>query len=321
MKNKFLGKKNLNYFMNFLLNFLKRSIVPTQNENLNRTLPTVNFHLIKACNFRCKFCYATFDDIKSKGMSKSEQINIIRKLNEAKLFRKINFAGGEPTLLPYIDYLIQLAKKLGFETSIVTNASKVDAEWVRKMANYLDILTISIDSIEETSNIASGRSEKGKTLSQEHLLSLANAAHEYGIQLKVNTVVSKFNYKETLTDFINQLKPFRWKVLQVTRIEEQNDLQFEAVKIYSNEFEEFCNRNKEGLISTISFIKEPEDIIQGSYLMIDPLGRFYDSSNKKYNYSDKILEVGVEKALSQVYTSFDKFEQRNGNYSAKDLNI
>lgn len=97
---------------------------------------TVNFHLMKACNFKCRFCYATSNDIHSKGMNKNEQKKLIKMLAEANLFRKINFAGGETTLVSHIYELIQYAKELGFESSIVTNASKIDAEWVKNIAPF-----------------------------------------------------------------------------------------------------------------------------------------------------------------------------------------
>lgn len=278
-------------------------------------IPTVNFHLIKACNFKCKFCYATFNDINSKGLSKEEQFELIKKLAESKMFKKINFAGGEPTLVPHIKELIAFAKALDFETSIVTNASKIDLEWVKSVASYLDILTLSVDSINDESNILSGRNQKGEIISEDKLIEITNACHMFGINLKINTVVSQFNHAETLTDFINKVKPFRWKILQATKVEGQNNADFDNIKISPLMFSDYCKRNTINLFPEIKIVKESEDLIQGSYLMIDPLGRFYDSNGKKHNYSEKILNIGVENALQQVSPDKSKFEKREGNYT------
>ena len=109
-------------------------------------ITTINFHVIKACNYKCKFCYATFNDINVKGMSKAQQFETIQLLSKSNKFKKINFAGGEPTLIPHICELIKFAKELGFETSIVTNASMIDSQWVKKISPYLNILALSIDS-------------------------------------------------------------------------------------------------------------------------------------------------------------------------------
>ncbi len=284
-------------------------------------ITTVNFHLIKACNFGCKFCYATFNDISCKGMSKEQHFEIVKAVARSSYFKKINFAGGEPTLVPHITELIQYAKSLGLETSIVTNASRIHAEWIKNIAGHLDILAISVDSICPETNHLIGRESKGKQIEINNLLEIAQMCHVYGIALKINTVVCEFNKNEILTDFINQVKPFRWKILQATRVEGQNDEQYDSIKVSQEEFEAFCHNNQQYLLPDIKVVIESSDLIQGSYIMIDPLGRFYDDSTGKHQYSDKILEEGLEKALSQIQTDETKFLKREGNYSVHQNKI
>lgn len=278
-------------------------------------IPTVNYHLLKACNYACKYCYATFDDVKGKGISKEEQKSLIILLAQSKLFRKINFAGGEPLLVPYIHELIQLAKQQGLTTSIVTNASLLTKEWILNIHPYLDILTLSIDSANKTSNLLIGRKDhQGNTVNTEKLIDIAQLCHNLRINLKINTVVNRFNKNETLTPLINALQPFRWKVLEATKVEGQNDKQYSEICAEKTDFESFCIRNQSGLLENIKFVPEPADIIQGSYLMVDLLGRFYDSSSGKHSYSSKILESGVEKALSEINVNIHKFHLREGDY-------
>ena len=38
----------------------------------------------------------------------------------------------------------------------------------------------------------------------------------------------------------------------------------------------------------------------GSYLMIDPEGMFFSNVNRKYKYSNPILQVGVDQAFSEI---------------------
>lgn len=248
-------------------------------------------------------------------MAKADQFKLIEMLAKSKLFKKINFAGGEPTLIPYLHELIIHAKKCGLTTSIVTNGSQIDMKWIERIALYLDIIGLSIDSIDDETNIKSGRSQAGKVIKTEHIIEIANACKIFGVHLKVNTVVSRYNQHETLTNLINTIRPFRWKILQVTKIEEQNDSQFDEIKISSEEFQNYCERNRKGILPEITVIEESANLIQGSYLMIDQLGRFYDSYESKHNYSQKILEVGVETALKQVWVDKSKFEKRGGHYT------
>lgn len=282
-------------------------------------ITTINFHLIKACNFACKYCYATFNDISQKSLSKHQQIALLEELSKENIFKKINFAGGEPTLVPHIRELIRYAKGLGFETSIVTNASKIDFEWIKSVKDSLDILTVSLDSSDKNTNILSGRSKQEYTVQNDQILSIATACHLFGIKLKINTVVSSFNKDEILAPFINMLKPFRWKILQATKIEGQNDAAYDEVKIPLAAFSNYCKRNNELILPEIKVIEESAEIIQGSYLMIDQLGRFYDSNSGKHSYSDRILTIGVANALKQVELDYQKFTQREGNYSVIEL--
>lgn len=185
----------------------------------------------------------------------------------------------------------------------------------KKYCSLLDILAISIDSIVEQTNLESGRHYKQQTVELQKIKQIANACRQTDVMLKINTVVSQFNYQETLTNFINELKPFRWKILQVTRVEGQNDDQFDLVKINPENFEAFCKRNKQEILPDIKVVEESEEIIQGSYLMIDQLGRFFDSNSKTHNYSQPIIKVGVHEALKQISVDTIKFEQREGNYT------
>ena len=72
--------------------------------NIANEVPSVNYHLWKACNMRCRHCFATFQDIEPQFLPKGHLgredcvlvVNAIAELG----FQKINFAGGEPTLCP-----------------------------------------------------------------------------------------------------------------------------------------------------------------------------------------------------------------------------
>ncbi len=62
-------------------------------------------------------------------------------------------------------------------------------------------------------------------------------------------------------------------------------------------------------------VAEGNDDMQGSYVMVDPLGRFFGNATGRHVYSAPILEVGVEAALAQVGVSTAKFEARGGRYT------
>ena len=106
-----------------------------ETKKLEGIIPSVNYHLWNPCNMRCKFCFATFQDVKiqlPKGhLSKEESMKLIEEIADFG-FEKITFAGGEPTLCPWISELIKLAKENGLTTMIVTNGSKLSDEFLNK---------------------------------------------------------------------------------------------------------------------------------------------------------------------------------------------
>ena len=284
----------------------------------NQFIPSVNFHLWEPCNMRCKFCFATFQDVKQtilpKGhLPKEEAIEVVKRI-AAFGFQKITFAGGEPTLCQWLPELIATAKSLGMTTNIVTNGSKLTDVFLEANRKNLDWIAISIDSLNPETNLKIGRAITGsRPLSLEYYEALIEKVKELGYGLKINTVVNSANLHETMVDFIRQSKPLRWKILQAIPIKGQNDRNISEFLISNAEFEAFVQRHQEVESDTI-LVAEPEHLIKGSYIMVDPAGRFFDNTSDGYLYSRKILEVGCTEALKEVESDFSKFLDRGGLY-------
>jgi len=131
-------------------------------------IPAVNFHLWEPCNMRCKFCFATFQDVKKsilpKGHLPREQaVKVVQQLADFG-FQKITFAGGEPTLCKWLPDLIATAKQSGMTTMIVTNGSKLTDTFLKVNGNKLDWIAISIDSLNTETNLQTGRAISGTLL-------------------------------------------------------------------------------------------------------------------------------------------------------------
>ncbi|WP_370214959.1 viperin family antiviral radical SAM protein [Mesoflavibacter profundi] len=288
--------------------------------NKSTSIPSINFHLWEPCNMRCKFCFATFQDVKQtilpKGhLPKEKAIRVVEEIAKVG-FEKITFAGGEPLLCPWLPDLIKRAKQLGLTTMIVTNGSRLTEQFLIQNKKNLDWIALSIDSLKDSTNIAIGRAITGKNpLNISFYKELITNIHKYGYGLKVNTVVNALNYTENFNDFLDFAKPKRWKVLQVLPIKGQNDIKIEDFKINSNQFEKFVLNHQNINI----MIPESNESIKGSYVMVDPAGRFFENSEGKHKYSGEILEVGVENALKMVNYNLEKFLSRGGIYNWKNV--
>ena len=288
------------------------------------TLPvTVNYHLNKNCNFRCKGCYATFNDdptVRGAMLPRDEMFRIVEQvaaapLPEGKAARKLTFAGGEPTLCPWLPALVSHANSLGLVTMVVTNGSRCDAAYLERMSAVLDWLTVSIDSLDPETNRQIGRHDaRGVPLSALRYAEILSQASALGIRTKVNTVVNRLNSGEDMNAFILGSGIDRWKILQVMGVAGQNDSHFEALSISRGTFDAFVKRHDAVIDSGIRLIAEPVDMIRGSYCMIDPQGRFFDSDSGSHRYSAPILEVGIESAFASVAFDRERFDARGGSY-------
>ncbi|QHI38933.1 Cyclic pyranopterin monophosphate synthase 1 [Kordia antarctica] len=302
--------------MNTEIKQLKRKnrIGSTEKES-RMAIPSVNFHLWQPCNMRCKFCFATFLDVKQtilpKGhLPEAEAVEVVKSLANYG-FKKITFVGGEPLLCKWLPKLIRTAKELGLNTTVVTNGSKLTDEFLQQNKPYLDWIALSIDSLNKETNIKTGRTERKIPLTEAFYKDRINAIKAHGYKLKINTVVNAHNYKELMVDFIKEANPKRWKIFQVLPITGQNDGKIEDLKITTAQYESFLQRHEELAVC----VPESNDAIKGSYVMVDPAGRFFDNAEGTHNYSKPILEAGVFEAIKAVNYDIVKFIDRKGFYN------
>jgi len=87
--------------------------------------------LNRACNFRCKWCYA-----QETGYDPEEQLSLGRAMDIVTMLisigvRNILLLGGEPTLWPWLLQFNRFCKEKDVETVIITNAMRfgVDQYW------------------------------------------------------------------------------------------------------------------------------------------------------------------------------------------------
>ena len=281
-------------------------------------IETVNFHLENNCNYKCKYCYATFSKIsKSEKLTLDDSFMLIQKLKDAGV-TKINFAGGEPFLNKNLGDLVRASSEIGMITSIISNGSLIKYDWLEKYGKYLDVIGISLDSHNPNTLMKLGRGN-GKQiptiLNLFKWLENFNNCKNKKILKKINTVVTSLNYQEDMSSFIINAGVKRWKIMQVLKIEGENDNEFDSLKIDKEKFFDFIQRHMHLKNFNIDIVPEDNASMIESYVMIDPKGRFYQNTKGIYKFSRPILSVGVFEALNEVGYSEDNFIKRGGLYA------
>ena len=263
---------------------------------------SVNYHFTRECNFQCGFCFHTAKT--SDKLSLEEAKHGLQSLKDAGM-AKLNFAGGEP-LLPkhhaFLGELIRYVKEdLKIESvSVVTNGSFLTKcrDWFAKNGQFIDILAVSCDSVNEETNVKIGRASGGRGRQLEYLRLAKRLCEQYDIKFKINTVVSSYTWQEDMNALIDELQPKMegaaleyffscfakkyvgvQKVFQVLVLADENDGNHtlrDATKfaITDEQFKAFCERHRH----QPSFVPESNRAMKNSYLLLDEQMRFLNCS-------------------------------------------
>ena len=106
-------------------------------------------------------------------------------------------------------------------------------------------------------------------------------AHRHKISVKLNITVVRQSVEDDFTDLICRIDPQRVKVFQMLSLRNVNPDADALYGVTDEEFESFRKRHSEIVLSNgNSLIFEDNDVMEGSYLMLDPLGRVMTNSRK-----------------------------------------
>ena len=223
---------------------------------------------------------------------------------------KINFVGGEPLCNPLIFDVVAVAHKLGLVVSVPSNGSLLNEGSLDRLAPHVNWIGLSIDS---ASGVVERRMGRGDGSHVRHCMNVAPLVHELGMQLKVNTTVTKLTFREDMRDLIRALDPQRWKVFQFLHVPGQNDDAVASFAITDEEFAEFkaCNDNIK-LRNGAAPVFESADLMLDSYLMLTPAGNIF--LNREYPFREYALESVTKETLPAILNA-DNYVKRGAIYA------
>ena len=171
--------------------------------------------LTTKCNENCKYCYRFLDlqDVKYE-----ENEKILRKLISDGV-REITWTGGEALLYKGFTDLLKIAKQNGVKSKLITNGTIVaNNNDIREICNYLDSLTLSLDSVDDEINIELGRGKQHYS----NIKTVLEYLKDKELKVTINTVVSKINigHLEELGRFISNYNVSAWRIFKFTSLRE-----------------------------------------------------------------------------------------------------
>ena len=253
----------------------------------------VNFHFVDYCNYKCTYCFVKKISRMTSFLKITKIIDNVKKyFLDINTRGRINLVGGEVFMCNYLQDIIDYINKCDIDVSIVTNGSLLTEEFIVKNKDKIQSIGISVDSLNEETNLRIGRCCNNKTINNDSLVSLCRCIKENNIKLKINHCISKYNYDEDISWFIKEVKPDRFKIFQMTVVNGIND-DAKDMQLTSDEFDNCCKKYLH-----LKPIIEKECEMKCSYIMIDSSGDVYiDREEEKLGnaINEEFKEI-IEKA-------------------------
>ena len=245
------------------------------------------------CNQNCRYCHR-FLGIKELDFEKVEEI--INRVDEDGI-KNMTFTGGEPLLYPHIVELLKLAKEKGIKSKIISNGSILATKpEMREIYNYLDSITLSIDSADNIVNEKLGRGYNHF----EHIKTVLDSLKDVNLKVNINTVVSRVNLDslQELGNFLNSYKNINaWRIFKFIPLREtakKNEKEFEIsseeFRINKTLFASYPN------IKKVEYREEPD--MESKYVLIMPNGNVVITENKEDVTIGNILENKISVLLN-----------------------
>lgn len=244
------------------------------------------------CNQKCRYChrFLGIDEVSFEDNQKT-----INRIAEDGI-ENITFTGGEPLLYPYILELVKLAKQKGLKIKIISNGEILASNTeMREIYNYLDSITLSIDSVNNEINKKLGRGEKHF----ENIKTVLDSLNKYKIKTNINTVVSKVNLGslEELGEFLNDYNINAWRIFKFVPLRETAILNKNEFEISKTEFR--ANRPLFASFPNISKVEfREDDDMESKYILIMPNGDITITENKEDVVIGNILENSISELLN-----------------------
>ncbi len=272
------------------------------------------WNITSKCNENCGFC---FRDNSRLDLSLDENLIIANKLIQSDI-KHISFSGGEALLYAGIYQIIPVFYRSNISTTMISNCKELNEEIMQNVSHYLDWISIPIDSI----RYIPGMRDNGHIKNVERVLNSVKTG--MGIQIKINTVVSKQNVFDLpqILEFITKYKCVsRWNIFEFTPLRGKANLNRDYYSISSDDDQFVCK-----FLSEIAYLEDKISIkykrkktIENSYFVISPNGDItYNSSDGTEIIWGNLLYDSIESIEKKISLDESLYKIRTSN---KDLII
>lgn len=193
----------------------------------------VCWNITTRCNQNCKYCHRFLG---LNDLCYEDNYKILNNLIKDGI-TDITWTGGEALLYPNLINLLRIANENGIKNKLITNGMILaQNNEMKEICNYLDALTLSIDSVDNSINTDLGRGANHYS----NIKNILDYVQDKNLKLNINTVVSQKNINklDELGQFLNNYKITSWRVFKFMPLRETAERNREQFEISDKEFED-----------------------------------------------------------------------------------
>jgi radical S-adenosyl methionine domain-containing protein 2 len=167
----------------------KIEVIEMENTPKKQITRKLCWWITEKCNENCVYCFRSLSSINR--FTLEEHMEILKGII-AFGTEQITWSGGEALLVPHATELIKYAKEHGIYNKITTNGKLLTPEKIEELKPYVDLVALSIDSLDDATNKALGRGVEHRSTVINRIRHLM----QEGIQVDINTVVMRTNIQD-----------------------------------------------------------------------------------------------------------------------------
>jgi radical SAM protein with 4Fe4S-binding SPASM domain len=217
---------------------------------------TLYFETTRNCNLNCQYC-STGSNTKKKHIDITKD-QIVKRIFEPAWdlgTNQIEFSGGEFLTRKDAFEILEIANKIGFKISVVSNGTILTDKVLTKLKTLLGdniLISLGVNEFSECNNST-------RDYDSNKILELIKRIESFGITINMCVTVGKFNsktFKDTIQTIDNLKLPYN-RIPLVPRSYDCRDLMFDE-KTMKEDINPVLRKYFRGYVSYVPFFLPPD---------------------------------------------------------------
>ncbi len=287
--------------LTYITNSLQREL-STQPKEYTKTPLMISLGITNQCNMYCRHCGNNSSPYSKEMPPQKALFNIFDEIDSLRVM-KLTLTGGEPTMRKDFEVILEKATSVVPRLGLSTNGSKSAHKYLDSIINYVGVVKVSIDGMEDVHDYIRGRKNSFK-----EAITFIQALN--GKEVRIQSTLMKQNL-ESILEFIlfaNELHIKRLTIVPLAPIgrARRNDM------ISSQEYYEFITKA----------IERRQDInyeleIRPLFSLSGKLSNIKNIIGEKYKCEALITSIDILPDLSVIPCSF--FHKKIGNLYSQTI--